>query len=300
MISYINNFGQRMNSLDLRSAVVGNNLFQYIAEINRIPMLTEDEELFYSKEKDAGNIDAAKLLVSSHLRLVVKIAGKYKNYGLPMMDLISEGNIGLMRAVKTFDYRKGYRLATYSMWWIKAYIQEYILKTWSIVKIGTNAAQKKLFFNLKKIKNDILSYTSRKYLTNSDVKRISNTLNVSEQDVIDMDTRTTKGDLYLNSKSKSEDDTEIIDLIPSKQSLQDAIVDRKRLENRNSQLLRDSLSILNDREKDIIRMRRLTDTPMTLAEVSKKCNISGERVRQIESRAIEKMKEYILKNKLVS
>ena len=288
-----------MNSLNTSPVVVGNNLFQYITEINKIPMLTEEEELFYAKEKDRGNINAAKILISSHLRLVVKIASKYKNYGLPMMDLISEGNIGLMRAIKTFDYRKGYKLATYSMWWIKAYIQEYILKTWSIVKIGTNAAQKKLFFNLKKIKNEILSYTTRKYLTNDDIKKISNTLNVSEQDVIDMDTRTTKGDLFLNNKSKTEDDTEIIDLIPAKQALQDAVIDRKRTNAKNSQLLKDSLSILNDREREIIEMRRLTDSPLTLSEISKKCNISGERVRQIEARAIEKMREYALKNRAV-
>ncbi len=287
-----------MNSLNTSPVVVGNNLFQYIAEINKIPMLTEEEELFYAKEKDEGNLNAAKILVSSHLRLVVKIASKYKNYGLPMMDLISEGNIGLMRAIKTFDYKKGYKLATYSMWWIKAYIQEYILKTWSIVKIGTSVAQKKLFFNLKKIKNEILSYTSRKYLTNNDIKKISDTLNVSEQDVIDMDTRTTKGDIFLNSKSKTEDDTEIIDLIPAKQALQDTVVDRKRTNVKNSQLLKDSLSILNDREREIIEMRRLTDTPLTLAEISKKCNISGERVRQIEARAIEKMKEYASKNRI--
>lgn len=287
-----------MNSLNTSPVVVGNNLFQYITEINRIPMLTQEEELFYAKEKDTGNLNAAKILVSSHLRLVVKIANKYKNYGLPIMDLISEGNIGLMRAVKTFDYKKGYKLATYSMWWIKAYIQEYILKTWSIVKIGTNAAQKKLFFNLKKIKNEILSYTARKYLTNNDIKKISDTLNVSEQDVIDMDTRTTKGDLFLNSKSKAEDDTEIMDLIPAKQVLQDSVIDNKRTNAKNSKLLKDSLSLLNDREREIIEMRRLTDSPLTLAEISKKYNISGERVRQIETRAIEKMREYILKNKL--
>lgn len=286
-----------MNSLNTSPVVVGNNLFQYISEINKIPMLTEEEELFHAKEKDNGNINSAKILVSSHLRLVVKIAGKYKNYGLPMMDLISEGNIGLMRAVKTFDYTKGYKLATYSIWWIKAFIQEYILKTWSIVKIGTNAAQKKLFFNLKKIKNNILAYTSRKYLSNSEIKEISDTLNVSEQDVIDMDVRTTKGDFYLNNKSKADEDAEIIDLIPAKQPLQDSVIDRKRNNLKNSQLLCNSLSILNEREREIINLRRLTDTPLTLAEISKKCNISGERVRQIEARAIEKMKNYVLQNK---
>lgn len=286
-----------LNLSENTPTLVGNSLFQYIMEVNKIPMLTEDEELRYAKEKDNGNLNAVKILISSHLRLVVKIANQYKNYGLPIMDLISEGNIGLMRAVKTFDYTKGYKLATYSIWWIKAYIQEYILKMWSIVKIGTSAAQKKLFFNLKKIKNELLSNTNKKYLSNNDVKKISQTLNVSEEDVIDMDTRTTKGDFYLNAKAKDdEDNSEIIDLIPAKQSLQDVIIDRKRTNLKQYQILKDSMNILNDREKEIIKLRRLTENPLTLAEISAKFNISGERARQIESRAIEKMKNYALSN----
>lgn len=276
---------------------LGNNLFQYINEVNKIPVLTDEEEIYYAKEKDAGNINAAKMLISSHLRLVVKIANQYKNYGLPMMDLISEGNIGLMRAVKTFDYTKGYKLATYSMWWIKAFIQEYILKTWSIVKIGTNAIQKKLFFNLKKIKNELLTSKSRKFLTDDDVKHISNMLNVSEKDVVEMDCRTTKGDLYLNTKTNEDDDAEIIDLIPSNQALQDSIVDRRRENKKKTALLSSALNILNEREKEIIKLRRLTDKPLTLSEISKKYNISGERARQIEAKAIEKMQKYVLENK---
>lgn len=276
---------------------LGNNLFQYINEVNKIPVLTDEEEIYYAKEKDAGNINAAKMLISSHLRLVVKIANQYKNYGLPMMDLISEGNIGLMRAVKTFDYTKGYKLATYSMWWIKAFIQEYILKTWSIVKIGTNAIQKKLFFNLKKIKNELLTSKSRKFLTDDDVKHISNMLNVSEKDVVEMDCRTTKGDLYLNTKTNEDDDAEIIDLIPSNQALQDSIVDRRRENKKKTALLSSALNILNEREKEIIKLRRLTDKPLTLSEISKKYNISGERARQIEAKAIEKMQKYVSENK---
>lgn len=276
---------------------LGNNLFQYINEVNKIPVLTDEEEIYYAKEKDAGNINAAKMLISSHLRLVVKIANQYKNYGLPMMDLISEGNIGLMRAVKTFDYTKGYKLATYSMWWIKAFIQEYILKTWSIVKIGTNAIQKKLFFNLKKIKNELLTSKSRKFLTDDDVKHISNMLNVSEKDVIEMDCRTTKGDLYLNTKTNEDDDAEIIDLIPSNQALQDSVIDRRRENKKKTALLSSALNILNEREKEIIKLRRLTDKPLTLSEISKKYNISGERARQIEAKAIEKMQKYVLENK---
>lgn len=276
---------------------LGNNLFQYINEVNKIPVLTDEEEIYYAKEKDAGNINAAKMLISSHLRLVVKIANQYKNYGLPMMDLISEGNIGLMRAVKTFDYTKGYKLATYSMWWIKAFIQEYILKTWSIVKIGTNAIQKKLFFNLKKIKNELLTSKSRKFLTDDDVKHISNMLNVSERDVVEMDCRTTKGDLYLNTKTNEDDDAEIIDLIPSNQALQDSVIDRRRENKKKTALLLSALNILNEREKEIIKLRRLTDKPLTLSEISKKYNISGERARQIEAKAIEKMQKYVLENK---
>lgn len=276
---------------------LGNNLFQYINEVNKIPVLTDEEEIYYAKEKDAGNINAAKMLISSHLRLVVKIANQYKNYGLPMMDLISEGNIGLMRAVKTFDYTKGYKLATYSMWWIKAFIQEYILKTWSIVKIGTNAIQKKLFFNLKKIKNELLTSKSRKFLTDDDVKHISNMLNVSEKDVIEMDCRTTKGDLYLNTKTNEDDDAEIIDLIPSNQALQDSVIDRRRENKKKTALLLSALNILNEREKEIIKLRRLTDKPLTLSEISKKYNISGERARQIEAKAIEKMQKYVSENK---
>lgn len=286
-----------MNTQNISPISIGNNLFQYISEVNKIPVLTEEEEIYYAKEKDAGNINAAKMLISSHLRLVVKIASQYKNYGLPMMDLISEGNIGLMRAVKTFDYTKGYKLATYSMWWIKAFIQEYILKTWSIVKIGTNAIQKKLFFNLKKIKNELLKSQSNKHLTDKDVTAISDLLNVSKQDVVEMDCRTTKGDLYLNAKANTDDDAEIIDLIPANQALQDSVVDKRRENKKKSKILENSLNILNEREKEIIKLRRLTDKPLTLAEISKKYNISGERARQIEAKAIEKMKRYALENK---
>ncbi len=286
-----------MNTQNISPISIGNNLFQYISEVNKIPVLTEEEEIYYAKEKDAGNINAAKMLISSHLRLVVKIASQYKNYGLPMMDLISEGNIGLMRAVKTFDYTKGYKLATYSMWWIKAFIQEYILKTWSIVKIGTNAIQKKLFFNLKKIKNELLKSQSNKHLTDQDIAAISDLLNVSKQDVVEMDCRTTKGDLYLNAKANTDDDAEIIDLIPANQALQDSVVDKRRENKKKSKILENSLNILNEREKEIIKLRRLTDKPLTLAEISKKYNISGERARQIEAKAIEKMKRYALENK---
>jgi len=283
-----------MNSLTRSIKNSGDELFRYIMSVDKIPLLTEEEELYYAKKKDEGDINAAKMLVSSHLRFVVKIATMFKNYGLPLMDLISEGNIGLMRAVRTYDYKKGYKLATYSMWWIRSYIQEYILRTWSIVKIGTNEAQKKLFFNLRKIKNKILSYNSRKYLNNDDVKQISESLNVTRQDVVDMDSRISSGDFFLNQRINDEDGSEIMDLIPAKQPLQDVVVDNKRIDAKEMKLLNESLNILNEREREIIKLRKLTDTPLTLSEISKKCNVSGERVRQIEARAIEKMKNYIL------
>ena len=283
-----------MNNIYETPRIIENNLFQYINEVNKIPVLTEEEELYHSKEKDKGNINSAKILVSSYLRLVVKIANSYKNYGIPVMDLISEGNIGLMRAVKTFDWKKGFKLATYSIWWIKAYIQEYILKTWSIVKIGTSAIQKKLFFNLKKIKNNILLYTDRKNLNNEDIKQISNTFNVSREDIIDMDARLSKNDLYLNNKVSNEDEeTEVVDLIPSKLPLQDAIINNKREKSKKYKLFQEAFTTLNDREKEIITLRKLNDNPLTLAEISKKYNISGERARQIEAKAIEKLKKYI-------
>jgi len=275
----------------------GNNLFRYVAEVNNLPLLTEEEELFHAKEKDKGNVNSAKILVSSHLRFVVKIAAKYKNYGLNMMDVISEGNIGLMRAVKTFDYRKGFRLATYSMWWIRACIQEFILKNWSLVKIGTNLAQKKLFFNLRKIKNRILSSFDRRKLSDDDIKSISTMLNVNKQEVINMDSRLSGRDLYLNAKSKSDSATEIIDLIPAKQQLPDCIVGNKREQTAKLKLLRDAVSALSDREREILMCHWLEER-LTLSDIGKKYSISGERVRQIESAAIEKMKNYIHAHRL--
>ena len=187
-----------------------NNLAKYLTEVYKIPVLTEEEEMEYAKKKEEGDLNAAKILISSHLRLVVKIAFKYQNYGLPIMDMISEGNIGLMKAVRDFTLEKGCRLATYAMWWIRAYIQDFILKSWSLVKIGTTTAQKKLFFNLNKIKNKILSY-GQKDLNNENIKYISDTLSVSEDEVKDMNNRLYKKDISLNQKSKNnnEDNKEI-------------------------------------------------------------------------------------------
>ena len=194
-----------------------NNLGKYLSEVYKIPVLTEEEEVMYAKQKEEGNLNAAKILISSHLRLVVKIAFKYQNYGLPMMDLISEGNIGLMKAVRDFSLSKGCRLATYAMWWIRASIQDFILKSWSLVKIGTTTAQKKLFFNLNKIKNKIMS-CGQKHLNDENIKYISDTLSVSREEVIDMDNRLYKKDVSLNQKSKNndKDGKEMMELVPAK------------------------------------------------------------------------------------
>lgn len=283
-----------MDTTSIYSNLTGNGLYNYIREVNKIPLLTDEEEVRYAKLKDEGDLNAAKMLVSSHLRLVVKIAHKYVNYGLSMMDLISEGNIGLMRAVKTFDHSTGYRLSTYAMWWIKACIQDYVLKMWSIVKIGTTVSQKKLFFNLRKIKNKILSVAGgRKELNNSDVEYISKTLNVRPQDVIDMDSRLTRHDTSLNRKPVGSDsDLEVMDLLPAKTPKQDVIVDARRSKAKNHKILVEAMGNLSERERDIINMRYLADKTLTLADLSAKYNISGERVRQIEVKALEKIKKY--------
>lgn len=282
-----------LTSLELQNGGLG----RYLSEIYRIPILTEAEEKMYAKQKEEGDLDAAKILISSHLRLVVKIAFKYQNYGLPMMDIISEGNIGLMKAVRGFTISKGCKLATYAMWWIKASIQDFILKSWSLVKIGTTVAQKKLFFNLSKIKNKIMSY-GQKNLSNENVDYIANTLSVSKNEVIDMDNRLFKKDIFLNEKNKNmnNDSQEIIELIPAKTGTPEAILTSKLENGRKRELLSESLNVLSDREKAIIIERRLNDNPSTLKDLSIKYKVSGERIRQIEEEAINKIKSYIKNN----
>jgi RNA polymerase sigma-32 factor len=272
----------------------GRTLLQYIREVNKFPMLSEEQELFHYKEIANGNLSSAKILVTTHLRLVVKVAVKYKNYGLDMMDVISEGNIGLMRAVKTFDWTKGYKLATYAVWWIKAFIQDYILKMWSIVKIGTSATQKKLFFNLGKIKGLIFDYigNSRKHLTDDDINKISDFMGVEKQDVIDMNNRLVRPDVSLNVAC-NEDGEERIELLSTK-STPEIIVDSKREKQKQKQALFKAMGELSDKERKIIELRKLTDDPLTLKEVAKKVNVSSEGVRQIEIKAIQKLKTILL------
>lgn len=273
-----------------------NSLSKYIEEISAIPMLTEEEEHNYAVLKENGDLNAAKILINSHLRLVVKIAMKYKNYGLSLTDLIAEGNLGLMRAVREFSVEKGCKLATYAMWWIKANIQEYILKNWSLIKIGTTLTQKKLFFNLRKIKAKILS-EDKKYLSNNDVKEISKLMNIDEKSVIELDNRLSSHDISLNQKAYSQDDEsqrELGDLIKSKELPPDVLYEKRQTRLNQIRLLKESFSVLNDREKAILLNRKLTENPMTLQELSEKYGVSMERVRQIEEQAVKKIQNFIL------
>lgn len=270
-------------------------LKKYLDEVYKIPVLNEDEEINYAKAKENGDLNAAKILISSHLRLVVKIAFMYKRYGLPMMDVISEGNLGLMKAVKEFRLSKGCKLATYAMWWIRATIQDYILKSWSLVKIGTTVAQKKLFFNLSKIKNKILSY-GQKELNDNNISYIAKELNVPEYEVISMDKRLSKQDISLNKTNNNINDSEkeIIELLPSKYGTPESILISKDVNSKKQLAIKNAINILNDREKEILYSRQLAENPLTLKELSSKYNISGERIRQIEQNALTKVKNFII------
>ncbi len=269
------------------------NLAVYLQEIKKFPMLSAEEEYMLAKRyKEHGDSDAAHKLVTSHLRLVAKIAMGYRGYGLPVTDLISEGNVGIMQAVKRFDPEKGFRLATYAMWWIRAQIQEYVLHSWSLVKIGTTAAQKKLFFNLRKIKNQLTSIDSGN-LSPENVREIATRLDVKEVEVIDMENRLFTSDQSLNVKLGEEHDTEWQDLIEDKQETQDRIIENKdELDYRRS-LFSKAFEFLNEREKEIIKLRKLSENPLKLEDLSKKYKISRERVRQIEEKALEKLQKEI-------
>jgi len=268
-------------------------LTAYLDQIKKFPMLDAEEEYMLAKNwKATGNVKSAEKLVTSHLRLVAKIAMGYKGYGLPVSEMISEGNIGLMQAVKKFEPEKGFRLATYAMWWIKASIQEYILRSWSLVKIGTTAAQKKLFFNLKKLKNQIAPKTEGD-LKHEHVKDIANRLDVSEDEVISMNRRLLGKEHSLNAPI-GEDGDEWQDWIVDKDMDQELkFAQQEEIEQRKD-LLSESIKILNDREKEILYSRRLADEPITLDDLSKKYKISRERIRQIENKAFEKLQKHML------
>ncbi len=261
----------------------------YLSQIKKFPMLDAEEEYMLAKNwKTNGNIKSAEKLVTSHLRLVAKIAMGYKGYGLPLNEMISEGNVGLMQAVKKFEPEKGFRLATYAMWWIKASIQEYILRSWSLVKIGTTTAQKKLFFNLKKIKNQISPRTEGD-LKDEHVKDIANRLDVSEEEVVSMNRRMAGKEQSLNAQI-GEDGDEWQDWLVDKEMDQELKFAQKEEIDQRKDLLQDSIKILNDREKEILYSRRLKDDPVTLEDLSKKYKISRERIRQIENKALKKFK----------
>ena len=269
------------------------NLAFYLQEIKKFPILSAEEEFMLAKRfKEHGDTKAAHKLVTSHLRLVAKIAMGYRGYGLPITDLISEGNVGIMQAVKKFDPDKGFRLATYAMWWIRAQIQEYVLHSWSLVKIGTTAAQKKLFFNLRKLKNQLQSFKDGK-LSPDNVHEIANRLDVKEAEVMNMEDRLFSRDQSLNVQVADEADTEWQDLIADDVDTQDIIVEKKDEYMHRKKLMTKALKILNPREREIVEYRRLMDKPKKLEELSKKYKISRERVRQIEEKALEKLTKEI-------
>ena len=266
----------------------------YLAQIKKFPMLDAEEEYMLAKNWiDNGNLKSAHKLVTSHLRLVAKIAMGYRGYGLPVNELISEGNIGLMQAVKKFDPDKGFRLATYAMWWIKAAIQEYVLRSWSLVKMGTTTAQKKLFFNLKKIKNQIAPGEEGD-LKDEQVNEISKRLDVDSDEVINMNRRMMGQEKSLNDPIKNGETDEWQDWLVDDSLDQELVISQKQEYNDKKELLNSAMLILNQREKEIIKARRLREDPVTLEELSQKYKISRERIRQIETRAFEKLQKSMI------
>ena len=281
------------NTYNLPTLSNEGGLAAYLSQIKKFPMLAAEEEYMLAKNwQSTGNVKSAEKLVTSHLRLVAKIAMGYKGYGLPISEMISEGNVGLMQAVRKFEPEKGFRLATYAMWWIKASIQEYILRSWSLVKIGTTTAQKKLFFNLKKIKNQIAP-RSEGDLKKEHVEDIAKRLSVSEDEVISMNRRLSGKEQSLNAPIGEDGDEWQDWVVDNDMDHELKIAQSDEMEQRKD-LLQDSIKVLNEREKKILYSRRLTDEPVTLDELSKKYKISRERVRQIENKAFEKLQKHML------
>ena len=269
----------------------------YLAQIKKFPMLDAEEEYMLAKNwRESGNLKAAHKLVTSHLRLVAKIAMGYRGYGLPVNELISEGNIGLMQAVKKFDPDRGFRLATYAMWWIKASIQEYVLRSWSLGKMGTTTAQKKLFFNLKKLKNQIAPHQDGD-LRDEHVKEISERLNVNSSEVVNMNRRLMGHEKSLNDPIKAGETEEWQDWLADDRLDQELVLSQKQEFDDKKELLYESINILDDRERQILEERRLTENPKTLEQLSKKYKISRERIRQIETKAFEKLQKSMINSK---
>ncbi|WP_374389052.1 RNA polymerase sigma factor RpoH [Sandaracinobacter sp.] len=272
------------------------SLNRYLSEIRKFPLLAPQEEYMLAKRwQEHQDPEAATRLVTSHLRLVAKIAMGYRGYGLPVSELIAEGNIGLMQGVKKFEPERGFRLATYAMWWIKASIQEYILRSWSLVKIGTTAAQKKLFFNLRRMKNKLEAIEDGD-LHPDDVKKIATDLGVSEDDVVQMNRRMAKGgDTSLNAPLREDGEGEWQDWLADDGPSQESVVADKQEADIRHDLLREALLTLNERERHILTQRRLIDEPQTLEDLSQEYGISRERVRQIEVRAFEKLQKEMIR-----
>ena len=287
-----------VDNMNLSLVSPDNNLGRYLDHIKKFPMLEAGEEYLLAKDwLEKQDTKAAHKLVTSHLRLVAKIAMGYRGYGLPIADLIAEGNIGMMHAVKKFDPEKGFRLATYAMWWIKAAIQEFVLRSWSQVKIGTTASQKKLFFNLRKIKGKINALEDGD-LTPGQVNHIATTLDVSEDDVVSMNRRMLGGDHSLNSPINRQDgeEAEWQDMLTDERDNQETQYVNHQEKNIRNKMMLEALDYLKPREKDIIIKRRLTENPKTLEDLSQEYKVSRERIRQIETRAFEKL-QTIVKSK---
>jgi len=290
------NSGDSMSSISLPVLSQDAGLSRYLDEIKKFPMLSAQEEQDlaqkWHQEKD---LEAAQKLVTSHLRLVAKIAQQFRGYGLPMTDMISEGNVGLMIAVKKFDPNKGFRLATYAMWWIRATIQDYILKSWSMVKIGTSAAHKKLFFNLRKMKNRLFNIHNGQIPANAN-DIIAKDLDLSKEEVSEMDMRMSGGDIYLNSHTSSDDDSgEIIDVIASPGESHEVTILENQEYNYKKDKFNQALQKLTQREQEILFERRLKDDPTTLEVLGARYGVSSERIRQIEEKAIKRLQEEVSK-----
>ena len=279
---------------NLPSIALEGSLSSYLTQIKKFPMLSAAEEYMLARSwKNRGDLKSAQKLITSHLRLVAKIAMGYRGYGLPVSEMVSEGNIGLMQAVKKFEPERGFRLATYAMWWIKASIQEYILRSWSLVKMGTTSAQKKLFFNLKKIKNQ-LSINNKGDLNTEHVEEISKRLNVKKEEVVSMNRRLLGKEKSLNAPIKDGDGTEWQDWLVDEKIDQELKLSQQQEFNQRKNLMNDSMNILNLREREILTARRLSEEVVTLEDLSKKYKISRERIRQIETKAFEKLQKAML------
>jgi RNA polymerase sigma-32 factor len=268
---------------------------KYLQEIQKFPLLTPEQEYDYAiRFAEHNDSEAGKMLIQSHLRLVVKIANKFKNYGLPTADLVAEGNMGLIQALKKFEPRQGFRFSTYSMWWIRAFIQDYVLRSWSLVKIGTTSAQKKLFFNLGKIKRKLGVQSNEFDLSQEKIKHIAETLNVSSQEVVDMNSRLTQSDSSLNHKiGEDGEGLESMDLLADTRPNQEQISIENQQKEQKRNLFKKAFEQLNLREQEIIFKRQLSEDSQTLEELSQHYKVSRERIRQIEESALKKLKKII-------